>query len=209
METMRLFTVLITLGTVAVSAASFGGSIPAAFAAIKPISIGDKVPFVDLDWGFPPQKVNIPRYTWGRSVIIVGVPGAFTPVASNKVVPSYLENQAALKEQGVEEVIFYSVNDGAVMRSWFNATGANGTMSQMFGDPSGEFTRDCGMELVDPELVAKGLVGRSKAFAMHVVSCVVQHVAVCEDNDPFGDVLPEAVCATAMLEAIKSKQVVI
>jgi peroxiredoxin len=206
METMRLFTVLITLGTVAVSAASFGGSIPAAFAAIKPISIGDKVPFVDLDWGFPPQKVNIPRYTWGRSVIIVGVPGAFTPVASNKVVPSYLENQAALKEQGIEEVIFYSVNDGAVMRSWFNATGANGTMSQMFGDPSGEFTRDCGMELVDPDLAAKGLIGRSKAFAMHVVSCVVQHVAVCEDNDPFGDAIPEAVCAPAMLEAIKSKQ---
>lgn len=44
-----------------------------------PIQAGDKVPWVNLDWGFPPQKVNIPKYVHGRSVIIVGLPGAFTP----------------------------------------------------------------------------------------------------------------------------------
>jgi hypothetical protein len=43
------------------------------------IKVGDKVPYVDLDWGFPPQKVNLPSYCMGRNVLIVGLPGAFTP----------------------------------------------------------------------------------------------------------------------------------
>jgi len=43
------------------------------------INAGDKLPFVDLDYGFPPQKVNVVQYCAGRSVVIVGLPGAFTP----------------------------------------------------------------------------------------------------------------------------------
>ena len=43
------------------------------------IQAGDKLPFVDVHWGFPPQFVNMPSYCGGRNVIIVGLPGAFTP----------------------------------------------------------------------------------------------------------------------------------
>lgn len=52
---------------------SSSGNAPAA------IRVGDKIPYVDLDWGFPPQKVNVVQYCAGRSVVIVGLPGAFTP----------------------------------------------------------------------------------------------------------------------------------
>lgn len=72
---MKVFVFLAAMLTMTVSAASFGGH-KAAFAAIKP---GDKVPFVDMHWGFPPQFVNMPQYCGGRNVIIVGLPGAFTP----------------------------------------------------------------------------------------------------------------------------------
>ena len=43
---------------------------------IKP---GDKIPAVDLHFGFPPTFVNAAEYTEGRGVVIVGLPGAFTP----------------------------------------------------------------------------------------------------------------------------------
>jgi len=40
---------------------------------------GDKVPAVDLDFGFPPEKVNMAERFASKKAIIVGLPGAFTP----------------------------------------------------------------------------------------------------------------------------------
>jgi peroxiredoxin len=48
----------------------------AAFSAIK---VGSKMPSVDLDFGFPPTKVNMASYTAGKKTLVVGLPGAFTP----------------------------------------------------------------------------------------------------------------------------------
>ena len=173
----------------------------AALAAIQP---GDKLPWVDLHWGFPPQRINLPMYCAGRKVIIVGLPGAFTPTCSSKQVPGYLEYQHALQAEGVDEILIYSVNDGAVMKAWFEDQKLEGSRMQMMGDPYGEFTKACGMELTHPGPVAKGLLGRCKRFAMLVVNCVVQHVAVAEsETDPAGDDAPEATLAPAMLQVVQ------
>jgi peroxiredoxin len=43
------------------------------------IKTGDKVPAVSLDFGFPPQKVFLPEYTSDKKMLIIGLPGAFTP----------------------------------------------------------------------------------------------------------------------------------
>jgi len=44
------------------------------------VAAGDSIPSVELFSGFPdPQKVNIADYTKDKNVIIVGLPGAFTP----------------------------------------------------------------------------------------------------------------------------------
>jgi len=67
---MRIFATLAILGTAA--AARFP---PLAFAA----KVGDKVPSVNLHSGFPPDMVNVADYTKGKNVIMVGLPGAFTP----------------------------------------------------------------------------------------------------------------------------------
>lgn len=124
-----------------------------------------------------------------------------------KQIPNYVDHQDALKEVGVDEVLFYCVNDGAVMRAWFLDQQLEGTMMQMMGDPSGELTKECGMELDHPGPRQKGLYGRCKRFAMHVVNCVVEYVAVSEsENDPAGDEFPEATCAPAIIQAIKENQ---
>ena len=110
-------------------------------------------------------------------------------------------------EAGIEEVIFYCVNDGAVMGVWMHKLGLQGTMTQMFGDPSGELTKALGMEMNHPGPESLGLIGRSKRFALHVVNNVVEYVAVSEsEDDPAGDANPEATCAPAMLKAIKEKK---
>lgn len=112
-----------------------------------------------------------------------------------------------MKELGVDEVLIYCVNDGAVMGAWSRDQVINGTIVSMFGDPYGDFTKKCGMELVHPGPYDLGLVGRSKRFAMHVVAGIVEYVAVSEsEEDPAGDDHPEATCAPALIEAIKNSQ---
>jgi len=37
------------------------------------------VPSIDLDLGFPPERVNLAERTKGKKTILVGLPGAFTP----------------------------------------------------------------------------------------------------------------------------------
>jgi peroxiredoxin len=43
------------------------------------IKTGEKIPAVSLDFGFPPQKVFLPDYTSNKNMLIIGLPGAFTP----------------------------------------------------------------------------------------------------------------------------------
>lgn len=44
-----------------------------------PIEVGAKIPSIELDYGFPPAKVNIAERAAGKKIILVGLPGAFTP----------------------------------------------------------------------------------------------------------------------------------
>lgn len=57
----------------AVMFAAFGA------ACINAIAVGDKVPSIDLDYGFPPKKINLAERVAGKNVILVSLPGAFTP----------------------------------------------------------------------------------------------------------------------------------
>lgn len=50
------------------------------FAVSKHLEPGDKFPKkVELDYGFPPEKIDIHNRIAGKKVIVVGLPGAFTP----------------------------------------------------------------------------------------------------------------------------------
>ena len=43
------------------------------------ISVGDTLPSVTLDYGFPPEQINLLERAKGKNVILMGLPGAFTP----------------------------------------------------------------------------------------------------------------------------------
>lgn len=174
-----------------------------AFSA-RVVTANTKLPLVDLHFGFPPDKVNIASYAAGKKMILVGLPGAFTPTCSSIQVPGYLENQNALKDAGIDVVVIYSVNDGAVMNAWAIDQKIQGSILLFLGDPNGELTKALGMELNHPGPVNSGLVGRCKRFAMYVENSVIKYVAVSEsDDDPAGDADPSATCWDAMLNAIR------
>mgnify|MGYP000010524372 FL=1 len=128
-------------------------------------------------------------------------------------VPGYLENVDALKKAGVDEVIVFCVNDGAVMDAWATDQkvdqSPNGLLTMM-GDPTSTLTGALGMELTHPGPQGKGLVSRSKRFALYAENGVVKSLQMSEgpgpmgEEDPAGDDFPEASCAPNMLKQIRA-----
>jgi len=41
--------------------------------------VGDAIPAVSLDKGFPPEPFPVAEFCKGKKVVLVGLPGAFTP----------------------------------------------------------------------------------------------------------------------------------
>jgi len=121
-------------------------------------------------------------------------------------VPGYLENQDALKAAGVEEVLVYCVNDGAVMQAWATDQGVEGSMVTFMGDPAGDLTKALDMEMTHPGPISVGIQGRCKRHAMHIVDGEIKVLHVAESlDDPAGDGNPDVTLAEAMINAIKGE----
>ena len=72
MQLLQKLSLAALVGMQAVNGATFGA--PLAFAAPS------KIPSVEVMQGFPDvEKINIAEYCAGKNVIVVGLPGAFTP----------------------------------------------------------------------------------------------------------------------------------
>lgn len=73
----------------------------------------------------------------------------------------------------------------------------------LFADPYGLVTEALEMELTASGPKFKGLVNRSKRFALYVVDGTVQIARIAEaEDDPAGDDRPDSTLAEAMIEAI-------
>lgn len=121
-----------------------------------------------------PEKVSVAEGTKGKKIVIFGLPGAYTPTCSAKHVPGYVEQLAALKAKGVDEVWCVAVNDGFVMAAWGKDLGAFGKV-RMLGDGSAELAKKLGL---DKDLTAHGMGVRMQRFSMLVDDGVVKRVNV-------------------------------
>lgn len=110
----------------------------------------------------------------GKTVVLVGVPGAFTPTCSMNHVPGFIENFDALLRKGVDAVAVVAVNDQHVMEAWSRATGGAGKLL-FLADGSGDFTRAIGLEF---DLSGVGMGLRSRRYSMLVRDGVVASVNV-------------------------------
>lgn len=64
---------------------------------------------------------RLPTEFKDKKVVIVSIPGAFTPTCSASHLPGYIEHKDELKAKGVDQVIFLAYNDPFVMSGWGKA----------------------------------------------------------------------------------------
>lgn len=107
---------------------------------------------------------------------------------------------------GVDEVIIYCVNDGAVMMAWAEDQGVTEeSMVTLFGDPYGQLTEALDMEMTHAGPKSVGIINRCKRFALYLEDGIVKIVRVAEaDDDPAGDDRPDVTLADALVDAIKA-----
>lgn len=113
----------------------------------------------------------------GKRVILVGVPGAFTPTCSDNHIPGYLENADAIFARGVDDIIVVTVNDHFVVSAWSERLSAGDRLS-FIADWDGAFSKALEMDM---DLSAGGLGVRAKRFSMLVENGTIQSVHT-EDN---------------------------
>lgn len=140
------------------------------------IKVGDTIPSVKVHQATAegPKEVDIAELFRGKTAVLFGVPGAFTPTCSAKHLPGFVQNAAALKAKGIDLVACMSVNDGFVMYAWAKEQGV-GEDIVMLADGSAALTKALGLEL---DLTARGLGTRSQRFALVAKDGVVTHLGV-------------------------------
>jgi len=119
------------------------------------------------------QDVSSKEIFSGKKVVVLGLPGAFTPVCTSTHLPGYEANYDTFKELGVDEVYCLSVNDAFVMKQWADKLGVQNV--KMLPDGNAAFTRGMGM-LVKKENLGFG--DRSWRYSMLVEDGTIQKLFI-------------------------------
>jgi peroxiredoxin len=110
----------------------------------------------------------------GKKVVLVSVPGAFTPTCSLNHLPGFVKHADEITEKGVDTIACMAVNDVFVMDAWGKDRKV-GDKVLMLADGNGEYTRALGLEMDGSKF---GLGMRGQRFAIVVEDGTATHVAV-------------------------------
>ena len=124
-----------------------------------------------------PEKISSADLFNKTKVILVGVPGAFTPTCTNEHLPGYIKNFESFKSKGIDDVFFIAVNDPFVMQKWGESVGIN--KLKFIADSDGDFMNSSGL-MVD--LSAAGLGNRLSRFSMLIENGLIKEIF--DENGP-------------------------
>lgn len=140
------------------------------------IRVGEKMPSgvfgVMTDAG--PGAISTDELFAGKKVVLVSVPGAFTPTCSASHLPGFVKQADELFAKGVDSIACMSVNDVFVMQAWGDDQNV-GDKVMMLADGNGEYARALDLEM---DGTAFGMGTRSQRFAIIVDDGTATHVAV-------------------------------
>ncbi len=140
------------------------------------IQEGEKMPSgvfgVMTDKG--PGSLSTDELFDGKKVVLVSVPGAFTPTCSANHLPGFVKHASEIKDKGIDTIAFMAVNDVFVMDAWGKDRGV-GDDVVMLADGNGEYARALGLEMDGTKF---GMGMRGQRFAIVIDDGTATHVAV-------------------------------
>lgn len=144
-----------------------------------PIKAGDRLPQATFRVMTPegPKPKTSEEIFKGKKTVLFAVPGAFTPTCHRSHLPSFIQNAAAIKAKGVDQIAVTSVNDAFVMDAWKKASGAEGAIELFLADGNAEFAKAVGLDY-DASDAGRGI--RSRRYSMIVEDGVVTSVNIEE-----------------------------
>ena len=112
------------------------------------IKVGESLPSAKFMLVTPdgPKPVETKDYFGGKTVVLFGLPGAFTPTCHKNHLPGFIVNEARFKGKGVDKIAMTAVNDHYVLAAWSDATGAKGHVD-FLADGNGNFAKAVGLDL--------------------------------------------------------------
>jgi peroxiredoxin len=144
------------------------------------IKVGDQIPeenLVVMTEKDGPQGFSLREYCKGKKIVLIGIPGAFTPTCHRNHLPGYLENYDALKSKGVDEIICFSTNDIFVNSAWIQSLGAEEKVI-MLSDSKAEFSKALGTDFSDPF----GTSIKTQRFSMYLVDTVIRELFIEQES---------------------------
>lgn len=116
-----------------------------------------------------------------KKVVIVAVPGAFTPTCTANHIPPFISKFSQLQAKGVDQVIVISANDPFVLSAWGKALEAKNKDIIFASDGNAAFSESIGKTL---DLTSKGFGIRTGRYAIIVDHNKVTYI----DEEPGSDV---------------------
>ena len=161
------------------------------------ISKGDKFPlfnYLDRKAG-EFVKLDLNSEMKGKTTLIFGLPGAFTPTCSSKQLPGYESLFNKFNELGVNEIYCTSVNDPFTMNAWFDNQNIQNVRS--LPDGNGDLAQSLGM-FVSKKNLNFGMRSWRYALLVGADNKVIEVFAEPEmgdmaDDDSYTVSTPEAV----------------
>ncbi len=141
------------------------------------IKVGDKLPDatfrVMTSDGPKPRKTD--EIFKGKRVVLIGMPGAFTPTCSMNHLPGYITQADTIHAKNVDTIAVTTVNDHFVINAWSKQSGA-GDKLVFLADGNGEFVKAAGLHY---DATERGMGGiRSKRYSMLVDDGIVKALHV-------------------------------
>ncbi|HTP38253.1 MAG TPA: peroxiredoxin [Steroidobacteraceae bacterium] len=137
-----------------------------------------------------PKEISTAELFDGKKVVLVSVPGAFTPTCDARHLPGFVDQFDQFKAKGIDTVACMAVNDVFVMNAWGKSQNATGKVL-MLADGNGDYARALGLQL---DARGFGMGERGQRFAIVVDNGVATRVSV-EEAGQFKVSAAEAVLA--------------
>ncbi|KAI6101650.1 thioredoxin-dependent peroxidase [Pisolithus croceorrhizus] len=150
------------------------------------IAVGDRVPEGKLSY-IPhapelddplacgsPTTITTTEFFAGKKVVLVSVPGAFTPTCHVNHLPPFLARYDEFRSKGVDIIAVLAANDAFVMSGWARVQGLKDKILAL-SDGNAEWSKAMGLT-VDLSHVGFGL--RTARYAIVLDDLVVRYLGV-------------------------------